>query len=302
MKNKPNFFIIGAPKCGTTALSEYLKTHPNIYVSEPKELHFFSSDFSKLSVAKTLSEYLSIFNKCNKSYDIVGESSVFYLYSDDAIKEIYKFNPSSKIIIMLRNPIDYIYSYHSQALYAGNENIEDFKKAWEMQAERREGRLIPKSCVSSKILQYKKAALFGEQVEKVLKIFPKEQVLFLLMDDMKKDMRQVYLNTLSFLGVEDDGKKDFPKINENKKHKLKIIGQLRNNPPKTLLKIIQKIKKTLRVENISLTKHLYEMNTQVVQREPLSLDFRQELLDEFLGDIEKLEKLIGRDLSHWKKI
>lgn len=302
MYKKPNFFIVGAPKCGTTALSEYLKTHPNIFISDPKEPHFFAQDITGYSCCNSLNKYQKIFENILKEQTLVGEASVLYLYSDEAIKRIYDFNPQSKIIIMLRSTIEYIYSYHSQLLLNTDENIDNFQIAWKLEKERKEGKHIPKTCRCQKLLYYRDIGKLGEQVEKVLKIFPKEQVLFLLMDDMKKDMRQVYLDTLNFLGVEDDGKKDFPKINENKKHKLKVIGQLRNNPPKTLLRIIQKIKKVLRIENMSLTKHLYEMNTQVVQRESLSLDFRQELLNEFLGDIEKLEKLIGRDLSHWKKI
>ena len=302
MKKIPNFFIVGAPKCGTTALSEYLKTHKDIFISNPKEIHFFASDFKKLSCAKNLEEYISLFNVDTYDYKAIGEASVFHLYSDDAIENIYNFNKDAKIIVMLRSPIDYIYSYHSQALFAGNEIIEDFKHAWSMQKSRKLGNNIPSTCKSKKILLYKEASLFGEQVERLLNVFPKKQVHFILIDDLKKNVRQVYLEVLAFLDVKDDGKIDFEKVNENKKHRFKSLGKLRNNPPKGLISIVKKFKKVVGIENISLMKKIHELNREKVQREPLSQEFKKELLDEFIDDINKLEKLINRDLSVWKKL
>jgi hypothetical protein len=103
---KPDFFIVGAPKCGTTSLSEYLKQHPEIFMSEPKEPHFFGTDLEsywggRFERYRDVHKYLSLF--ANVQDEIrVGEASPWYLYSKRAAEEIKQFNPASRIIILLR--------------------------------------------------------------------------------------------------------------------------------------------------------------------------------------------------------
>ena len=151
---KPNFFIIGAPKCGTTALSEYLREHPNIYMCTPKEPHYFDYDFEQYREVETLDEYLGLFEAATTEHIAIGEASACYLYSSVALEDIYQFAPQAKIIVMLRNPVDLAYSYHSQLLYASDENVPDFEQAWRLQDIRREGKKIPPRCRDSALLQY----------------------------------------------------------------------------------------------------------------------------------------------------
>ena len=108
---KPGFFIVGAPKCGTTSFYHYLRQHPQIFMPDNKEPHYFGSDLKKRSdeFIKTEEEYLSLFKDADSS-QMAGEASTFYLYSKAAQKEIKGFNPHAKIIIMLRNPIDFLHS------------------------------------------------------------------------------------------------------------------------------------------------------------------------------------------------
>ena len=106
----PNFFIVGAPKCGTTALCEYLKYHPNVFMSTPKEPHYFAEDFERYRHVKTEDKYLALFGDCNDRHLMIGEASVFYLRSTRAVSLIRDFNPDAKIIVMLRNPVDMVYS------------------------------------------------------------------------------------------------------------------------------------------------------------------------------------------------
>src|SRR5258706_10449866 len=109
--NNPDFFIVGAPKCGTTAMNDYLGQHPDIYMA-PKELHYFGADL-KIKDKISESAYLQYFkNAGNKK--ILGEASVWYLFSGTAAKEIKNFSPDAKILIMLRNPVEVVYSLHSQ--------------------------------------------------------------------------------------------------------------------------------------------------------------------------------------------
>jgi len=111
----PNFFIVGAPKCGTTAWVEYLESHPDICFSSAKEPHFFNTDFPGFRWANSLDEYLLFFNECEGT-KVIGEASVQYLYSNDSAKNIAGISPSAKILIFLRSPSSFLRSYHNQLL------------------------------------------------------------------------------------------------------------------------------------------------------------------------------------------
>src|SRR6056297_204893 len=96
---KPNFFIIGAPKCGTTSMARYLGEHPDIFFSDPKEPNFFNTDFSeKIRITTEIKEYLKLFQGADK-YRRVGEGTVWYFFSKEAILYILKFNPEAKFIL-----------------------------------------------------------------------------------------------------------------------------------------------------------------------------------------------------------
>ncbi len=125
----PNFFIVGAPKAGTSAMYSYLKMHPNVFLHPVKEPNFFSDDLKAVRPSdpeKSLVQYLRHFNSANTK--IIGEGTTWYLYSQEAPKRIQELNPESKILIMLRNPIDQMYSLHSQLVYGGIEKITDFEE------------------------------------------------------------------------------------------------------------------------------------------------------------------------------
>jgi hypothetical protein len=296
---KPNFFIVGAPKCGTTALSEYLREHPNIYMCNPKEPHFFDYDFEQYRVVKTLDEYLSLFDASTSEHIAIGDASACYLYSSIALKEIYKFDPQAKIIVMLRNPIDLAYSYHSQLFYASDENEPDFEKAWGLQGIRKEGKKIPSRCRDSALLQYAAVARLGEQIERLLTVFPREQIEIILFDEFTKSTKQVYERILNFLEVPRDNRRDFRQFNHNKSHKLETVGHLSERPPELLTKIVMQAKKLLGIERLYILDIIRYFNNKVQARQPLTDNFRAELLAEFAPDIKKLSQLLEKDLSHW---
>lgn len=137
---KPDFFIVGAAKCGTTAMYEYLKEHPEIFMPEDaKEPNYFGSDMNYKSSRLTEEQYLSLFSDA-KNEKRIGEASVWYLYSKLAASEIKEFCPSARIIIMLRNPVDMLYSLHSELFYGADEDIEDFKTALNAEEVRKKER------------------------------------------------------------------------------------------------------------------------------------------------------------------
>ena len=142
---KPDFFIVGAPKCGTTALCDYLNQHPQVYVSANKEPFYFGSDLPG-HLDWTQQNYLALFEPAGER--TCGEASVWYLYSKSAAQEIRTFNPEARIIIMLRNPVEMAYAMHNQGLYNLTEDIEDFDEAVKATERRSQGLDIPANWVT----------------------------------------------------------------------------------------------------------------------------------------------------------
>lgn len=233
---QPSFFIVGAPKCGTTALCKYLSCHPDIFVPPLKELNFFDIDIKSNKKANSLSEYLNFFAEGKGK--ICGEGSPTYLRSEKAAQEIYNFNPDAKIIIMLREPVSLLYSLHSQNLYNGSsEDIKDFKLAIEAESDRKSGKRIPKICVNPQDLYYRDVVKFTEQIERYFNVFGKENVKIIIFDEFQKDINKTYQETLMFLGVNPVFEIEFKKINSNKQVRNTTLQQLVKRPPSKVLEI-----------------------------------------------------------------
>ena len=307
---KPDFFIVGAPRCGTTALSEYLRSHPEVFMSTPKEPNYFSFDMNRPRAADSLKEYLALF-KCADGV-VAGEASVWYLYSKVAIPEIMKFNPNAKIIAIVRNPIDWVQSWHAHRLYRFQEDEPDISVAWKKQDLRKEGRQIPPLCNREpELLQYKDAAMFGEQIERAMNAVPGDQIKIIVFDDFVESTNVAYETVLSFLNVPSDRKTDFLKIHENKSYRsLRIANFLKGprlftkQPPFPLGKIFRALRKRgyedmiLKFEN-TLRKRIESWNSVTGVYRKIPSRFNEELINTFGDDIEKLSLLIDRDLSHW---
>jgi hypothetical protein len=296
---KPELFIVGAPKCGTTALCEYLRAHPSVFISRPKEPFFFCDDLPGLPGVKSADQYDALFRNVPPGTRIAGEGSATYLCSDVALDRIRAFSPDARIIAMLRNPIELAPSFHSQLLYNRTEDQESFERAWALQDERAEGRSIPELCREPAILQYRKVARLGEQVERLFSIFPREQTLLVFFEDFRRSPREVYLRVLEFLDIPDDGRTDFPRVNENKRHRLGALARFTQRPPRILSAAASAARRLLGRDDLVFLGPLRRANASVRERTPLSIQMRQQLVDEFAGDVERLAGLTGRDLRHW---
>jgi len=298
---KPNFFIVGAPKSGTTALSEYLREHPNVFMCHPKEPFYFATDFPKYasSHVKTEEQYVELFNKANKDQYMIGEASAIYLYSEQAIQNIRVFSPEAKIIVMLRNPVDLVYSMHSQLLYSRDEDVIEIQKAWELTSERKQGLRIPKLCRDRKSLYYDEVAKLGSQLERLMKIFPNEQIKIIFAEDFFNNTKAVYQDVLEYLGVLDDKRTDFPKINQNKHHRLGWLANVTQHPPKKLTNMMMKLKRIIGLEHIGILRTLRKINRSEIPRQALPDKFKIKLTQAYYDEVVKLSRLTGRDLSHW---
>ena len=202
---RPNFFIVGAPRCGTTAMYHYLKAHPDVFMPDVKEPQYFGADltFKRHPRVETEDEYLKLFDAA-KGESRLGEASPWYLHSEAAPFEIKNFCASAKIIIQLRNPVDMIYSLYSRNLLRGRETISDFATALEAEPERRQGRRIPAGTDSTQAVLYRRMGSYAPHVERYLKVFGAENVHFVIFDDIVSEPAKAYQSVLRFLEIDEN--------------------------------------------------------------------------------------------------
>jgi len=301
MAARPNFFIVGAPKCGTTALYEYLRTHPNIFFPNVKEPHFFAKDLGTYPRIKTLPDYEAMFSEATEQHLRRGEASVYYLRSSVAIPNIREFDPAAKLIAMVRNPVDMLYSLHSQLLFVAEENEPDFETAWRLQGDRERGIGIPPLIRSPRLVQYREIGQLGSQVRRLLSIFPQSQVKIILFDDFSASPQRIYDEVIGFLEIPHDGRTDFPRINENKRAKIAWLGKFSRKPPPLLHRVFRRMKQLPGAEGLATAKKkIVSLNTVRERRPPLSPAFRAELVDTFRDEVALLSQILDRDLSHWQ--
>jgi hypothetical protein len=296
---KPNFFIVGAPKCGTTALSEYLRGHPMIFLCDPKEPRYFSEDLDQNRYVRTLADYLELFRHAEPQHTVIGEASVDYLYSSVALANIRAFDPDAKIVAIVRNPIDMAASLHRQLLFARYEDEPDFERAWHLQASRRQGRNIPKACRAPQYLQYAEACRLGFQVQRLLATFPPAQVKVLVFDDLIVDTAEVYRDVLQFLGLPDDGRTSFERINEAKQARWNWAAGLIARGKPWAVSLALKFRTATGLNPLPLMKRATAFNETRAVKKQFSGKFRKELVTAFQADIQLLSRLLERDLSHW---
>lgn len=304
----PDFFIVGAPRCGTSALSRYLKQHPQICFSRPKEPHYFSNVSPECSSSEVETEYLrSFFPHYQEGYKAIGEGSVSYLYSLEAIDLILKFNPDARFIAMVRNPIDMLPSYHQRLVYVRHEDVEDFGKAWSLQEMRARGDRIPKLCCEPSILQYAQVGRLGHHVENLYRKAGEEKCLVIVFDDFVTETEAVYKDVVEFIGVDFAGPRNFKHKRESKMYKNGFLQRFLYNPPKgaeILIKWYEHSRRKQKSEKKSrlrrLRKRLLSVNSVKGKPPPLNGEIRSVLRETFSSDIKWLEEILGRNLSHWR--
>lgn len=295
----PDFFIVGAPKCGTTALYTYLSTHPDLFMPELKEPHYFSSDFPTYGQIKTPEEYGQLFADA-PAHALLGEASVWYLYSEVAVSKIMALNPQAKTIVMLRNPVEMAHSLHFLLIHTLDEDIDDFAIAWERQGERAHGRQIPKHCREPKHLLYKDVCSFSAQLERLFGSVPLEQRLVLIYEEMAGDPGGTYRRVLDFLGVPDDGRTSFPRVNASASRKIGWLNVALRTLPKRIAPIYRPAKGLLNAFGVRPGVRLTAWNVKEQARSPLDPELRKRLAWEFAPDIDRLEALLGRSLDLWR--
>lgn len=285
----PNFLIIGTPKAGTTAIYHYLNQHPEIYFSPEKEPHFFSfiGEQKPHWGVKTLAEYEKLF-KAVTTEKAIGEASTWYLYSQSAAKQIRKYLPNVKLIIILRNPIERAYSSWAFRVQCGWESIIDFEQA--LQAE--ENRI---SNNYEWDFHYLKTGFYYHQIQRYFNLFSKEQIFICTYDELKDDSPSLIQDIFNFLEVDNSFIPDTSiRHNQTQLPKNKIFNRFltKSSCWKNIIKIFvpDNIRKKLQ-NKITIT------NQTSVPK--LSQKIKTKYTSLYEEDILKTSELSSIDVSQW---
>lgn len=303
MSRMPNTFIIGAPKCGTTAMASYLGEHPGAFFSKLKEPGFWATDFGWLAERNrlpSLADYLSLFDDASDAQPVVGEASTMYLCSSVAAANILAAAPDARFIVMLRDPVDLAHAYHMQKLLMFHEDERDFRRAWQLQEIRRHGQRVPANCPGPVMLQYARIAAIGQQVRHLLDVVPRERIHFIRYEDFKADPGGCYARTLAFLGLPHDGRSAFPVVGQARDYRFPLFARFFHDPPALVRAPLRALRRHLILKRYPAVEALRRRMFKPRPREGLDPQLRAELRAHFAPEVDELERLLGWDLAAWR--
>jgi hypothetical protein len=306
-ENVPDFFIVGHPKCGTTALYEMLRRHPQIYMPELKEPWFFASDMlprfqppRSASPPETLEEYVTLFDEARPG-QLSGEASSTYLLSDTAAERIAEVRPDARIIAILREPASFLRSLHLQLLRTHVEASRTFREAISLEPSRREGKKIPRRSHRPQLLLYSDHVRYVEQLGRYYEVFPAEQILVLIYDDFRRDNDATVRAVLKFLGADEQAPIDVMDANPT-------VIRMRSQQLDELMNVISvgrgPISRTLKAGVKALTSsNLRSTAMRMTQRhliygrpQPPDEDLMLELRRRYKAEVVALSEYLDRDL------
>ena len=294
---RPDFFILGAPKCGTTSLDAWLGAHPRIFTA-PKEPDYFNRDPGDMN---NLRQYESLFAAANDAHLAVGETSPKYLRHPHAVGNILRYNDAAKFIVMVRNPADMAMSWHAQQLRNDNEDVRDFETAWNLQYQRRAGDAMPRLCYDAANLLYGDVCALGKQLARVYEQAARERVHVVVFDDVVADPGRVYRAVLKFLQTPDDGRAVFDAHNPGRLPRFRYLNRKLSDAHAKLAQVKTAFGIRRSFNGGALLQRLKRLNSRADSRPPLRPEFRRALADYFADEVRLLESLLSRDLSHWRR-
>ena len=299
---KPNLFIVGQPKSGTTALHQFLGQHPEIYMSSIKEPHFFCADFhlesdraygrQRFFDFRSESAYLQLFARA-KDVKIAGESSTNYLYSQVAAEKIHNFNPDAKIIIVLREPARFLYSLHSHYVKFTEENEPDFLTALALESDRQQEKAISPRVTSPSYLYYSQRVNYYQQVKRYCDRFDSDRVKVVIFEEFKSDNERIFREILEFLEVDSSFTPEYAAVNVNKEVKFKAINNLVNSP---LAKSISKNLLSQEFNEFVRDNIVEKFFWHQAPKTRMPDEIKVKLMQQYQPEVTKISELLGIDL------
>lgn len=297
----PNFLIIGAAKSGTTSLHYYMDQHPEIYMSPRKDTFFFNFDgrqpdyggpgdnewYRDFAVIDR-NEYEALFEGVTDE-KAVGEACAKYLYDPQAAKRIHDYIPDTKLIAILRNPVDRAFSSYMQQIRDGLETVDDFGEALKLEASRIRQNWRP-------IWHYRTRGLYYGQLQTYLRLFGSAQIRIYLYEDLMHNPLSMLKELFQFLGVDDQFTPDTSmRHNVSGIPRSRLLRNLIMKPNR-----LKSVVKPLLPRNIrSGIKSALTANSINMKKPEILTETRAKLTDAYRNDVLKVQSLIQRDLSSW---
>ena len=302
----PDFFIIGAPRCGTTSLSRYLMRHPQVCFSRPKETHYFAQQADLPTETDLKRNYIDRYFGHRADGEIVaGEGSVSYIHLPEAIEQILHFNPDAKFIAMVRNPRSMLPSYHQKMVFLLQESETDFDKAWALQKPRAQGRKLPRTCLDPRLLNYTGVASLGAQVECLFNTVGRERAHIIVFDDFVNDTLASYRAVLDFLEIDYDGQTEFERRFDSQMYRFRWLQYLffiTATRGGKYVDTLERRRRKYREDGTirpNLVKRITKLNKGPKKPAPLSPQMVEILRGELRDDVRLLGDLLQRDLGYW---
>jgi hypothetical protein len=296
MERWPNFFILGAPKCGTTSLRLWLSEHPDVFVSRFKEPRFYDTDLAaRWRISREA--YGRLFEDVSDQHVAAGEATPWYLYSRDAVPNIEREVPAARYIVGVRNPADLAHAIFNQLRLNKTESIPDFGEAWAASPLRRRGGGARRLVAEPRLLDYQSVCALGEQLGRLYALVPRERVLVVVLDDLAEDPGREYRRVLEFLGAPDDHRDALPTANAS--------FRIRYRPAQRVISLGMKSERVLKAKlgrppvTSPFMQSLNARNRIAAPREALDPALRRAIEEHFADDVAELGKLLDRDLSAW---
>lgn len=300
---KPNLFLVGAPKTGSTSLYHYLAENPNIFMSRDKEPHYFCDDFHKQCTDHhgelikfcytSIDQYESLFSSAG-GYSVIGEASTTYLYSESAARNIYEYNPDAKIIAILRNPVQLLHSWYNYISYTSEEPSSTFEQALSLESERKnDWGLIPKSVWFPTRVFYRELVRFDDQLLRYYDLFDDSNVKVIVLEDLAENPLEVYNEILRFLDVEPH-LPNFKAHNAYQEIRFRKLKWFIDNHLGELKSYVRNHRGT-KLANTMETIYKLTMGRNA-ERPAINTALHNELVEELFPMVVRTEKLVNRDL------
>jgi hypothetical protein len=300
----PDFFVIGHPKCGTTALYEMLKRHPQIYMPEVKEPQFFASDLwlqrpRSSTTPETYEDYLALFDGARPE-QLVGDASTRHIWSPTAAARIAEVQPAARIIALLREPTSFLRSLHLQLLQNRAEEESSLRKAIALEEDRREGRaLTRRAAPQPKLLMYTERARYLDQLRRYHAVFPRDQVLVLIYEEFRSHNEATLRQVQRFLGVDDTVPVEVVEANPTVRRRVGLdetvfaVTYGRGSLAQTMKKTVKLVTpRRLRREAFRAVQRRMVFGSPRPPDEDLMLELRRR----FKPEVEALSEYLDRDL------
>ena len=302
MQRRPDLFIVGAPKTGTTSLYEYLKGHPDVFMSSVKEPRYFAPDLAvesaghDLRYGRDLDRYLALFDDATTQKRL-GEASVRYIYSEEAPRLIKDFQPSAYVVVGLRDPVELIYALHNQSVSEGIEPLTDFEAALAAESDRLAGRDAPGGLHPMHTVYIERGKL-APRLRTWRDVFGADRVHAFVFEDLVLDPVAVFRALLEFLEVDPTYRPPaFEAFNASHQPRSRMLRRLTDTRPAQFMawKVLPRLIGDAGAHRIA--RAITRANRRPSPRPSMSPQLRDRLREVFAEDVAELSQTLGRDLA-----